>query len=435
MKRLLLTTFSALMMVSAWAQSSTNSPYSMYGLGILADQGNGHTRGMNNTGIAFRDNDQVNILNPASYSAVDSITFLFDAGMSLQKSNMKETYQGKTVSLNANNSTIDYVMGSFRAIKNLGVTFGFVPFSTVGYNFSPSATTIDDITVKSTYKGEGGTHEVFVGAGWQTPLKGLSIGANVGYLWGDISRSITSAFSNTSANSMVKTYDYSIRGIQLELGAQYVYDLNAKDHITLGATYRHNNEISADCSIAYTAAETQTCSTDAGMTMPRRIGVGLGYNHDKKWRIGADYSLEQWSDVNYPKEYNLTNGAGVSQHAYQMEKGLLSDRHKFNIGGEYCQNAQGRSFLSRLRYRAGISYTTPYVKINGNDGPDEIAATIGFGFPVMNAYLNSSKHFPFVNLSAQWVRSSMKNGITDNTFRINIGLTLNERWFAKWQFD
>jgi len=25
--------------------------------------------------------------------------------------------------------------------------------------------------------------------------------------------------------------------------------------------------------------------------------------------------------------------------------------------------------------------------------------------------------------------------ITENSFRINIGLTFNERWFAKWKVD
>jgi hypothetical protein len=40
-----------------------------------------------------------------------------------------------------------------------------------------------------------------------------------------------------------------------------------------------------------------------------------------------------------------------------------------------------------------------------------------------------------INISAQWARQSAKNFITENTFRINIGLTFNERWFAKWKVD
>ena len=38
-----------------------------------------------------------------------------------------------------------------------------------------------------------------------------------------------------------------------------------------------------------------------------------------------------------------------------------------------------------------------------------------------------------LNISGQWVKASAKDLITENTFRINIGLTFNERWFNKWK--
>ena len=40
-----------------------------------------------------------------------------------------------------------------------------------------------------------------------------------------------------------------------------------------------------------------------------------------------------------------------------------------------------------------------------------------------------------LNISGQWVRSSAKDFITENMFRINIGITFNERWFAKWKVE
>ena len=56
---------SSLLMPSAHAQSGTNSPYSQYGLGVLADQSIGMSRGMNGVGIGMRERGQVNYLNPA----------------------------------------------------------------------------------------------------------------------------------------------------------------------------------------------------------------------------------------------------------------------------------------------------------------------------------------------------------------------------------
>jgi hypothetical protein len=40
-----------------------------------------------------------------------------------------------------------------------------------------------------------------------------------------------------------------------------------------------------------------------------------------------------------------------------------------------------------------------------------------------------------LNISAQWVRQDSKTFVTENSFRINIGLTFNERWFAKWKME
>ena len=76
--------------IGIYAQSGTNSPYSQYGLGVLSDQTSGFNRGMNGVGLGFREHNQVNFINPASYSAVDSLSFIFDVGFSGQITNWKE---------------------------------------------------------------------------------------------------------------------------------------------------------------------------------------------------------------------------------------------------------------------------------------------------------------------------------------------------------
>ena len=89
--------------VSANAQSGTNSPYSQYGLGVLSDQSQGFNRGMNGLALGLRYSDQVNMLNPASYSAVDSLTMIMDVGLSGQITNFEEN--GKKI--NANNADLN----------------------------------------------------------------------------------------------------------------------------------------------------------------------------------------------------------------------------------------------------------------------------------------------------------------------------------------
>ena len=69
-----------------WAQNNTNSPYTRFGYGELADRSFGAGRAMGGVGYGLRSSKQINPLNPASYSCMDSLTFLFDFGASGQVS-------------------------------------------------------------------------------------------------------------------------------------------------------------------------------------------------------------------------------------------------------------------------------------------------------------------------------------------------------------
>lgn len=60
------------------AQNSTVTPYSRFGYGILSDNANAAQRSMGGVGYAQRSGRAINFMNPASYAAIDSLTFLFD---------------------------------------------------------------------------------------------------------------------------------------------------------------------------------------------------------------------------------------------------------------------------------------------------------------------------------------------------------------------
>ena len=98
---------------------------------------------------------------------------------------------------------------------------------------------------------------------------------------------------------------------------------------------------------------------------------------------------------------------------------------------EWTPRAMSRRLYERVSYRLGVGYATPYYYINGQEGPKEFGASIGFGIPIVNGYNNRS----VLNISGQWISRSADNLIKENTFRINIGLTFNERWFAKWKVE
>ena len=425
MKKIFAAMSIALLATPALAQSGTNSPYSQYGIGVLSDQGNSFNRGMNGVGLGLRPHNQINYLNPASYSAVDSLSFIFDAGLSLQMTNFKE---GK-VSKNAKNASFEYVVAGFRAAPNLGVAFGILPISNVGYQFSnTSIASLKDGTstaVSTMYSGTGGLHEAFVGLGW-SPVKGFSFGLNGGYLWGEMEHIIENSYTDSSAKSLKKKRNCSIGSYKLDFGVQYQHNLNDKDVITVGATYGLGHSLNADPTLAIISSGSVSDTTEYvahdGIDFPSQIAAGVSYTHGTKWTVGLDYTLQQWAEAKFPMEQG---------GSYVSKKGMFMDSHKINAGFEYCQNTEGRSFMSRIRYRLGAGYSTPYIKVGSKDGPSQLSVSAGVGIPIVNAFNNRS----MLNVSAQWVRNDASGLIKENSFRINIGFTFNERWFAKWQFE
>lgn len=412
------------------AQSGTNSPYSQYGLGQLSEQTSGFNRGMSGLGIGFREGNQVNYINPASYSAMDSLTFIFDMGLSGQITNFSENGKKK----NAKNADFEYAVAGFRAFRHVGVSFGIIPFTNVGYNYSiqESLNTDKNSTYTNTYTGSGGLHQVFVGAGWEF-LKGLSVGANVSYLWGEIDRSVVNSYSDAWTNTLSKYYTAEVNSYKVDLGLQYALSFDKKNTLILGATWGLGHKLSSTpkCMVISTntstaVADTASYSVKNGLEIPMTMGVGAAWRHGKSLKVGADFSYQKWSGVKYPV-YNVVNDVP----SYTLSGDYFKDRYKVTVGGEYCKDSEGRSFFDRIRYRAGASYATSYYKVNGTDGPKEMSVSAGFGIPIINSYNNRS----FLNISGQWVRSAAKGLLTENTFRINIGITFNESWFAKWKVN
>lgn len=439
MKKLALATLLIATSLTVSAQSGTNSPYSMFGFGTLAEQGNSQSRGMNGLGIGFRERNQVNYQNPASYSALDSLSFIFDAGLSGQITNFNENGKKK----NAYNADFEYVVAGFRLAPHLGASFGIIPFSNIGYSFSSTTNINEDPSLGttaaySTYKGNGGLHQVYGGLGW-SPVKGFSFGVNFGYLWGNMDRTMSLSFSDSYINTRYRNYSAEVKSYSITAGAQYTFNVSKTDAFTLGATFTPGHKMKANAIVENISTNSQTSVSDTislpgktnglDLESPTEIGAGLMWNHDNRWRVGIDYSLQKWSAVEYPMLTTTADG-----QAYKLRSNMFNDRHKLTLGGEYTPQENSRNFFKRIHYRFGASYATPYLRIadaNNNlvDGPKEYSMSAGFGIPIINTYNNRST----LNISAQWVRRDATNMLKENTFRINIGLTFNENWFAKWK--
>ena len=109
-----------------------------------------------------------------------------------------------------------------------------------------------------------------------------------------------------------------------------------------------------------------------------------------------------------------------------------NDRSKIAAGVEYLPNPIGRSYLKRIRYRAGGYYKSSYLKLPQCDGPSEYGISAGFGLPLQLFQRNT-----ILNVTGQYVHvtPSVPNMLSENRFVIKIGLTFNEHWFMKWKVN
>lgn len=409
--------FALLACTGAWAQNNTNSPYTRYGLGQLADYGSANSRAMGGVAFALRDKFHINSANPASYSAVDSLTFIFDGGVTLQKDNVSNG----TLKMNANNSSFDYITMQFRAARWAGISLGLLPYSNVGYQFGTTMT--DEVNPDNantvTYQGEGGLHRIYLGAGFKI-LKNLSVGANISYLWGQITRTTSESFaSNSAILPFSRIVDVDIKSYLIDFGVQYTHQFSKKHQATVGVVFTPGHDLNNTSTIT-----TQTGNSSLGYTMstrdtvatfgvPSTLGFGVAYQYDGRLTVSADLLLQQWS-----------------KSSYMNNKDAYCNRTKIALGAEYFPNPMGRSYFSHVKYRMGAFYSNPYYKVQGVRGANEYGVTAGFGLPIPRTR-------SYVNLSGQFVRTEGKqaNFLNENSFRLCVGVTFNERWFFKRKVD
>ena len=87
-------------------------------------------------------------------------------------------------------------------------------------------------------------------------------------------------------------------------------------------------------------------------------------------------------------------------------------------------------WILQMSMALGAYYSKPYYKIDGVRAADEYGITAGFGLPIPRTR-------SVLSLSAQYVRTKGTQAafLNENTLRICIGVTFNERWFFKRKVD
>ena len=406
--------------VSATAQKSA---YGRFGYGELAAPAFSAGKAMGGVGYGIRDSKSINPLNPASYSSVDSLSFLFDIGAYINTAwyedgvNRATTFEGN----------IDYLGLQFRLFKGMGLSVGMVPFSNVSYSWSQPVGG-DGVAGTEKYTGTGGINRLYLGLGYNL-FKNFSLGANASYFFGKTDYETTQSLGG-GASGNYSLQRLRISSMLVDLGVQYTIPLKANHEITLGASYTPKMKLNGSYhnlhQIGSMPPHKDTTITSLGFDYPQSIGGGISYAKKRKYMIAADVLYQQWDDARFfdgePGED--WNGSGS----------VLQDRYRFALGGQYIPNATGRGYLGKIRYRMGTHYSNSYFKIreDGMDpaGTKEFGLSAGFGFPLLDNRSSLNLTFDYIS-----VLPDRKDFVKEQYFRISISYTMNEMWFIKRKID
>jgi len=405
----------------ALAQNSTNSPYTRYGYGNLADNAFISQRGMGSIGFGLRNPQMINPMNPASYSSVDSMTFLFDLGVTGQISWLKDSFGEEE----KNNANLEYLAMQFPLARKLGFGAGFEPVSYVGYSYMDTTRLpIDNGLTQNIYTGTGGLSKVYVIFSYDF-LKKLSVGVKLSYLFGDIVNNIqNNLITVTTTNAYTTNRSDTIRpyGFLYDFGLQYHQSVGKFKFVTIGLVFspkiRFGGKvmkglIQSDPSSGTIVNSTDTILRGMGFEMPESYGLGFTYNKLGKLTVGADVLYQRWADALF---YDAT--------------GAFNNRLKVNAGGELIPNRTSSNFLNKMRYRAGLYYTDSYLKVQDSKY-NEYGINLGLGIPIQDK--RSTGRSSFINLALEYsvVQPELNILTEERYFKISLSYTFNELWFFK----
>jgi hypothetical protein len=220
-------------------QPKENSPLSRLGFGNLTPQYLASNAGFGGMTAAYRDRYSFNPFNPASVAAMRMTAYevgFFAKNTTITSNTTSTTNKAWSGNLNyvalgfPTYSVINEVLDRKKREFRWGMGFSLMPYSSIGYNSNSTSKIADTVSVSNYFIGSGNTYRFLWSNG--VDYKGLSVGANVGFLFGK-----TTVLRQLHLNNVGLSYiddfndSYTMAGFSWNLGAQYDIAIGAKPKV------------------------------------------------------------------------------------------------------------------------------------------------------------------------------------------------------------
>ncbi|MGL4955682.1 MAG: hypothetical protein ACRC9X_00705 [Bacteroidales bacterium] len=395
---------------------NTYSPYTITGLGDIVDGCLTPTALMGGISTAVRDNRQIDFINPASATARDSLSFVFDFGGKL-----KNTYtRSSSLSTSYNTANFQNLAVAF-SIWRFGINLGIMPYSQVGYEIERRETSDDIIAnvgdVRYRYRGEDGFNQIFMNVGYNI-LSNLSIGLGGKFYFGNLSRYYNTIYSSSNYYSTYSVNQLRVADIAPVIGVQYSLDLSKSQQAIFGLSLqpqmklRTTEFVSSEIYSDVYADTIYNALTKGRLLMPTHISFGVSWMSKQKWLLGAEFNYQDWSKTDI---MGRSNEMGSS--------------YSLKLGGYYIPSYYDvRYFWKRWTYRAGLRYGQTPLMHNGYQVRD-IAVTAGFSIPMRGAGMLT------IGTEIGQRGKTANNMLRETYVNFSLGISLFEAWFVKYQYE
>jgi hypothetical protein len=376
---------------------------------------------MGQLGIGIQSPYHINYTNPASYSAFDSLSFVFEGGFNGEFVTLTSDFQ----KVDRSYASLGYLLFGMPVNKWWKTSIGLVPYSDVGYNVVNYEEYPQTGTVLRLYSGSGGISRLYWGNSVRFFNK-LSVGINASYLFGSMIREAMVLFPD-SVNSMnfKETAYVTMNDLHISFGAQYKTRISKDVSMTLGAIFSPTLNLAAKTDILATTflvspsgieSPRDTLANAEGargkIVIPLMLGGGFSFDKKDNWMIGVDYQWQNWEKF---KVYDVADS--------------LANSWQISVGGQIIPGIDNyNNYLARMHYRLGFIYNKTYLELRGQQ-LNEYAFSVGFGLPLrgMKTMVNLGFQYGVRGTTAQHL-------IRESYFKVVLGFSIYERWFVKRKY-
>lgn len=405
------------------AQTSIKSPYSRYGLGELYTGNSQYGMAMGGISAGVRSQWFVNPLNPASYTAFDSASFLFDGALYSKMS----VFSNDTLSQPSNYASIGYISMGFPVARWWRASFGLLPFSSVGYTINNDKTIEGFGNTRFEFQGYGGLSRMYIGSGFRL-FRDLSAGVNVSYVFGSIDKIRNILFPDSANVFSARVSEMTnIKGLYADFGLQFHHAFDNGRFLTIGSTYTPGQSLTGKSdrlAVSYTHDYSTnldnlrdtveyTEGEKGSIRMPQSISGGFSFGNSDKWMAAADVKWQEWKKFTY---------LGINDS--------LKNSLTFSAGGQFRPSTSDISaYWKRVIYRAGFRFNQTYLYLN-DTRINDFGISFGFGLP-----MKKTRSTLNLAVEAGGRGTTQNNLIRESYFRFSLGASIFDRWFLKRKYD